>query len=120
MKNYEITLTKMSTNYFKTLSWALDKYGAMLKTNAELDTFSNEAIAYSICLETYFLLEPKISKKQLLKPENEQKRQNKRLKIPMHAGIVIIDSFWYTDSEKDFSMSPAIEHIKEQITKQLL
>lgn len=116
----EITIAKMSTEYFRTLSWALDRYGSWLKDFVERDPFSNESKDYSICLTTFFKVEPKISKKELLKPESDRSRQNKSLKIPVHSGIVILEAMQHVDHEKDFSQCPALEHIKEQISKQII
>ena len=115
----DISITKMSTDYFVTLSWAMERYGAHFQEQNP-DPMSNEAKDHSICLEIYFKLEPKVSKKQLYQSWNSRSRQNKSLKVPVHSGIVILDALVFVNGEKDFSQTPAIEHIKEEISKQLL
>ncbi|MFC4219036.1 hypothetical protein [Flagellimonas marina] len=120
MIKHDITIDKMSTEYFRTLSWALERYGAILNDLGARAPMSNEAKDHSICLEVYFKLEPKVSKRELSKPLADRERQNKSLKVPVHAGIVIIDALHQVNGERDFSQTPAMEHIKEQISKQLL
>jgi len=116
---HEISLLKMSTNYFKVLFSVLEAYGKDLMEQKDNIT-CNSTKDHSIVLELYFKIEPKVSQKQYSKPIADQKRNNKKLTIKVHTGIVVldaIDNYW---GNRDFYETPALVHIKNEIYRSLL
>ena len=120
MRVLEITLTKMSTMDFKLLSQVVDWSGSQLLEPSEKDPMGNNRKDHSILMEVYFKLEPKITKRKLLEPEKMRIRRNKSLKIGVHSGIAVLDALLDYWPHRNFKETPALEHIKEQITQQLL
>jgi len=117
---HEFSLKKMSTNYFKVLFKVLEDYGGHLLDQADDDILSTYNKDHSITLELYFIVEAKVTSKQLFKPESELKKGNKSLKIKVHQGIVVLDAIFHYQPRREFYETPALEHIKEQICQELL
>ncbi len=130
MLKIEITIKQMSTDYFLILCRAMEHYGGFLIEQAYYEGFlleqsheyrlGSERKDHSILTEAYFKLERKISKKKLLESSETKARQNKSLKLLIHTGMVILDAINAYWPQRSFSETPALEHVKEQLSKQLL
>ncbi|MEM1339844.1 MAG: hypothetical protein AAF634_05055 [Bacteroidota bacterium] len=120
MLKIEISITSMSTEYFIVLSKAMDAYGTFLLEQSEKNKMGNERKDHSILTQAFFKVEPKISQRKLLEPTLSRDRKNKSLKIGVHSGMVILDAISAYWPLKSFSETPALEHVKDQISKQLL
>lgn len=118
----EMIIRKMSTAYFKVMFLVLETYGAFLKEQA--DNYEHPLSDYhkdhSIALDLYFKIEPKVSKKATSRPKREITRANKYLKIHLHSGLVLLDAIAHCWGTRDFSHTPAMEHIKDEISKAIL
>lgn len=110
----------MSIEYLDTLRWAISRYGFFLGQSTIDDKMSQEAKDHSICFELYLLLERKLTPLMMLKSKKEKSVNNRTLKIKVHMGMVVLDALHHVRAERDFRQVPAMEHIKEQISKQIL
>lgn len=119
----EIKITKVSIDYFTIYRRCLMRYGGHLFKLVEAqrnnhNLFSTTHKDYSICLEMALALNS-ILLKAIVFSELDKKKRNKSWKIPIYSAIVILDAIQYYEPFKGPHESPAIEHFKNQATKQM-